>query len=128
MAYQEDFDKFVDKWGGSTRFYELVEAITSPPVGQFAEELSELIEQNPLANKLVQGIVSVINSRGQLGETVKRPFQGTPGTWGGSSDDALFCAKPPDFLREAELSHDADAVARNEEEGWPDDDRDIGDA
>jgi hypothetical protein len=128
MAYKEGLDEFVDKWGGRTRFYELVEAITSKPGGQFAEELSELIEQNPLAMKLVRDVVSGINSTGQLGETVRPPFQGTPETWGKSTDDDFFKAKSHEFLMAAELSHDAEAAARNEEEGWPDDDRDIGDA
>jgi hypothetical protein len=128
MAYEEGLDEFVDKWGGRTRFYELVEAITSTSDGQFAEELSELIEQNPLAKKLVRDIVSGISSTGQLGETVRRPFQGTPETWGKSTDDDFFKAKSHEFLMAAELRHDLEAAARNEEEGWPDNDRDIGDA
>lgn len=128
MAYQENLDEFVDKWGGRTRFYELVEAITLTPGGQFSEELGELIEQNPLAVKLVRGIVSGIKSSGQLGDTLRRPFQGTPQTWGKSTDDDFFKAKSPEFLMAAELRHDEEAAARNEEEGWPDDDREIGDA
>lgn len=128
MVYQEGLDQFIEKWGGRTRFFELVEAITSTSGGQFAEELSELIEQNPLAMKLVRDAVSAFNTTAQLGETVPRPFQGTPETWGQSTDDDFFKAKSPQFLLAAEQNHDVEAAARNEDEGWPDDDRNIGDA
>lgn len=128
MSEQIELDGFVEKWGGRAKVYELMEAVVANPGGAFAEELNALIQRNSLAMKLTRDALGSVQSAGTLGNQFVRPFQGTPETWGASTDDAFFKAKSPEYLRAAESSHDTDAAARNEEEGWPDDGRDIGDA
>jgi hypothetical protein len=128
MNHQDELDVFVEKWGGRTRVIEQIESAISSPSGQFAEELSALVAQNPHANKVVTEFTKVATEVGQLGSTVMPSFAGTPSTHGTSVADDFFKAKSQEYLCSAELAHDNEAAARNEDDGWPDDGRDIGDA
>jgi len=128
MKNEEELAAFIEKWGGRTQFYELVEGVFSSPEGTFAGELSELINSNQSAKNLVREIAAGIANQTPIEGVLQRPFQGTPETHGKSVDDNFFCAKSPQYLQAAETMHDSEGSARNNEEGWPDDDRDIGEA
>jgi hypothetical protein len=128
MNQQDELDVFFEKWGGRTRVFELIESAISSSNGQFADELSALVAQNSYAEKVVTAFAKVASESGQLGGTVVPSFAGTPSTHGTSVVDDFFKAKSPGYLRLAELAHDNEAAARNEDDGWPDDGSDIGDA
>ena len=127
MNYQDELDGFFEKWGGRPRVVELIESTISAPGDQFAEELSVLVESNYLAKRAVIDIVKVAGTGGQLDDTIVPSFAGTVATHGTSVADDFFKAKSPEYLWSAELEHELEAAARNQEEGWPDEDRDIGD-
>jgi hypothetical protein len=107
---------------------QLIESVVSSPTGPFAEELSFLIERNPLARNIVAEMLKVASLSGKLGDTLVPSFVGTTFTHGTSVEDDFFKAKSPAYLWATEFAHDIEAAARNEEDGWPDDGRDIGDA
>ncbi len=128
MDHQEELDAFFEKWGGRTKAFELIESACLSSGGKFADELSELVSHNPQAKKIVTEIVEITAKGGQFGGSVVPTFVGTPATHGTSTSDDFFKAKSPEYLVSAEFTHDNEAAARNEEDGWPDDGRDIGDA
>jgi hypothetical protein len=128
MNFHDDIAIFFERWGGKSKTFELIESAISSPDGPFAEELSALIERNPLAKNVVAEMIKVGAPSGEFGDTAVASFAGTPFTHGTSVEDDFFKAKSPEYLLAAELGHDNEAASRNEEDGWPDDGRDIGDA
>lgn len=125
---QNDLDIFFERWGGRAKVFELIESAISSPGGRFAEELSTLVEVNPGAAKVIAEMVRVVKTGAPLGDTVVPSFAGTPATHGTSVSDDFFKAKSPGYLCSAEFADDNEAAARNDEDGCPDDGRDIGDA
>jgi hypothetical protein len=128
VNHQNDIERFFEQWGGRGKTFQLIESVVSSPTGPFAEELSSILEQNPLARNIVAEMLKVTSRSGKLGDKLVPSFVGTPFTHGTSVEDAFFKAKSPAYLWAAELAYDNEAAARNEEDGWPDDGRDIGDA
>ena len=128
MTNQEEYELFVEHWGGRTRFYDLVAECLNDGSGAFAEALSTLVESNALAKSRVAEILRTISASGELGKNIQVVFQGTPETHSVSTDDDFFKAKSERFLLNAELQHSLDENSLNNEEGWPDDGKDIGEA
>lgn len=126
LTQQEDFDNFVAEHGGRTKFYELIEETVTMPGGVFAVELNTFIERNVIARSRVADIVRTITISGQLGKEVQTQFQGTPATHSASTADDFFKAKSEEFLRNAEVTQAMDEAALNNDEGWPDSGKDIG--
>jgi hypothetical protein len=128
MTQTEEYESFVDDWGGRTRFYELVEKCLHSADNPFAQALRALVERNVLAKAKVAEIVRVVSASAsdKFGDVVQTPFQGTPETHGQSTDDDFFKAKSERYLSKAESMHALDEAALNHEEGWPDADKDIG--
>ena len=128
MPKHEEYELFVEHWGGRTRFYDLVATCLNAGSGAFAEALSMLVQSNAFAKSRVSEILRIVTANGELGKDIQIAFQGTPETHGVSTDDDFFKAKSERFLLNAELQHSLDENALNNEEGWPDADKDIGEA
>ena len=128
MTQQEDFDKFVVEYGGITELYKLIEEAGNIPEGIFAVELNSIIERNALARSKIADIFRAIKTCGQFGEEVQQQFQGTTTTHSASTADDFFKAKSEEYLRNAELTHAMDEDSLNNDEGWPDSGKDIGEA
>lgn len=128
MTTHEEYECFVEQWGGGVRFYELVAQSLQSQSGEFSEALSNLIEGNSFAKFRVFEILKTISTSGEFGNAVPVAFQGTPQTHGTSTDDDFFKAKSDRYLLNAELQHSMDELALSNEGGWPDADKDIGDA
>lgn len=127
MSPQEELNAFINKWGGRTRFFQLLEGIQSSPSASFANELSELIQISPYAKDKVAEIIRTMRG-GALDGVVQIPFQGTTHTHGASTADDFFKAKSDEYLHNAEMTHVIEEAHRSEEDGWAYDDKDIGDA
>lgn len=128
MTMHEEYECFVAQWGGPARIYEHVAKSLESQSGEFTEALSNLVESNTFAKFRVAEILKILTASGNLGDVVPIPFQGTPETHGNSTDDDFFKAKSERYLHNAELQHSMDEVALTNEDGWPDADKDIGDA
>lgn len=63
----------------------------------------------------------------EYGDAITLPFQASTLTYGRSVDDDFFKAKSPEYLRDAERHSDQVDALRNDEEGWPYADYDLGD-
>jgi hypothetical protein len=126
LTQQEDFDNFVAEHGGRTKFHELIEETVNTPAGMFAFELNALIKRNAFARSRIADVFRAIKNCGQFGEEVRQQFQGTPATHSDSTADDFYKAKSEEYLRNAEFTHAMDEACLNNDEGWPDSGKDIG--
>lgn len=128
MTEQEEYELFVEHWGGRTRLYDLVANCLKSESEPFKDALGVLVQGNAFANSRVSEILRIVTANGELGDVIQVSFQGTPETHGNSTDDDFFKAKSERYLLNAEFQHALDEDALNNEVGWPDADKDIGDA
>lgn len=128
MTQEEELDVFVEKWGGRTLFFQLLEQYSAlPEKGDFVDELGMLLTHNAIARTRIANSLRVIAGGGQLGDAISTPFQGTCETHGSSTADDFFKAKSPSYLLSAEAYQTIDEMVLNNEEGWSDSGKDVGD-
>lgn len=128
MSPQEELNAFINKWGGRTRFFQLLEEIQLFPSEGFGNELGKLIEISPYAKEKITEILRIITKGGSLDDVLQEPFQATTHTHGASAADDFFKAKSEEYLHNAEMNYTIEEAQRSDEEGWAYDDKDIGDA